>query len=245
MKDNTKRKNRTVIVVGASGGIGKKVAELLSKKYFVIGTYSRHPKELGGALPKSRFKGVHLDLQDASTIKNLCKKIKGEVYAIINCSGIVYFETGNLEKDLDIWHKTIAINLSGNYYLAKIFRDKLEENGRFIMISSTDSFYGGSITAAYAASKSGVNSLTKSLSLVLADKKIRVNSIAPGWVLTPMTQSNGDQFLAEVAAINPLKRNAEPQDVANLVGFLMSPQSDYINGQVIPLEGGYTNQDPT
>ena len=83
------------------------------------------------------------------------------------------------------------------------------------------------------------------LSLLFQDKKIRVNSIAPGWIVTPMIEGNGDEFLKKVAAINPLKRNGKPQDVANLISFLLDEKSDYINGQVLSLEGGYTNQDPT
>ncbi len=155
------------------------------------------------------------------------------------------YECESLEKDIEIWNKTIATNLTSNYLLGKIFFKSLEENGRFIMISSTDAYFGGAITASYAAAKAGINSLTKSFSLLFADKKIRVNSIAPGWVETPMIEVNGGEFIKKVAEINPLKRNAKPQDVANLIKFLLSEESNYINGQVISLEGGYTNQDPT
>ena len=77
------------------------------------------------------------------------------------------------------------------------------------------------------------------------DKKIRVNAIAPGWVITPMIEINGGKFLNKVAEINPLKRNADPKDVGNLINFLLSEEASYLNGQVISLEGGYTNQDPT
>ena len=86
---------------------------------------------------------------------------------------------------------------------------------------------------------------TKSLSLSMKNKKIRVNSVAPGWVLTPMTEGEGEEFLNKVAALNPLGRIAKPEDVANLIQFLLSEKADYLNGQVISLEGGYTNQDPT
>jgi NAD(P)-dependent dehydrogenase (short-subunit alcohol dehydrogenase family) len=233
---------KKVLIIGASGGIGSKVASILSKDYTVIGTYFKHPEKIE-ALP--HIKSIHLDLQDKNSIKKLRDEIGDNIYAVINCAGVVDFEGNDIENDFAIWEKTIAINLSGNYYVAKILQDKLQENGRFIMISSTDSYFGGSITASYAASKSGVNSLTKSLSLLFSDKKIRVNSIAPGWVLTPMTEANGTEFLDKVAEINPLKRNAIPEDVSKLISFLLSDQADYINGQVISLEGGYTNQDPT
>jgi 3-oxoacyl-[acyl-carrier protein] reductase len=235
---------KKILVVGASGGIGSKVAEILSKEYDVVATYFKHPEKIE-ALSNPHIKSIYVDLQDRNSIKKLSAEIGENLYAVVNCAGIVEFEGETIEDDFGIWEKTIAINLSGNYFLAKILHDKLDQNGRFVMISSTDSYFGGSITASYAASKSGVNSLTKSLSLLFSDKKIRVNAIAPGWVVTPMIEANGTEFLDKVADINPLKRNAVPEDVAKLVSFLLSDQADYINGQVISLEGGYTNQDPT
>lgn len=113
------------------------------------------------------------------------------------------------------------------------------------MISSTDSYYGGSITASYAASKAGVNSLTKSFCLLFKDKKIRVNSIAPGWVSTPMIEGNSKEFYDKLTEINPLNKIALPEDIAKVIKFLLSNDSDYLNGQVITVDGGYTNQDPT
>lgn len=234
----------TIIVVGASGGIGNKVAELLSKDFNVVGTFYKHPERMQNLISKG-VKSKLLDLQNIKTIKDLFEEQDENLFAIVNCAGVVEFENKVLEKDIEIWHKTIAVNLTGNYLLSKVFYSKLTHGGRFIMISSTDSYFGGTITTSYAVSKSGVNSLTKSLSLVLADKQIRVNSIAPGWVITPMIKENGEEFLKKVADINPLKRNAYPEDVANLVIFLLSDQASYINGQVISVEGGYTNQDPT
>lgn len=77
------------------------------------------------------------------------------------------------------------------------------------------------------------------------EKKISVNSVAPGWVNTKMVQDSGEKFLKEVADVNPLKRIADPKDISNLVTFLLKPESEYINGQVITVDGGYTNQDPT
>jgi len=240
---------KNVLLIGASGGIGNKVAELLLKEKFnVVGTYFQHPEKVKNLNETGSFVGQYVDVRDVESIKKLRDFIKttfSSLFAIVNCSGIVEFEGENIVKDFEIWQKTIATNLSGNYYLAKIFYDLLVENGRFIMISSTDSYFGGAITASYAASKAGVNSLTKSLSLLFQDKKVLVNSIAPGWVVTPMTEKNGDEFLDKVSTINPLKRNAFPRDVFGIVKFLLSEDASYINGQVISLEGGYTNQDPT
>src|SRR5258708_1116794 len=215
------------------------------KDFFVVGTHYQNPQKVEDLKSHNSFQNQQLDVQDIDSIHKLFKAIEGEIFAVVNCAGIFESEAESLEKDFEIWEKTIAVNLTGNYYLAKISKEKILENGRFIMISSSDAFYGGAKTASYAASKAGVNSLTKSLSLSFADKKIRVNSVAPGWVVTPMIEANGDEFLDKLAQINPLKRNAKSKDVANVIEYLLSDQSDYINGQVIPLEGGYTNQDPT
>lgn len=240
---------KTILLIGASGGIGNKVGtQLLEKGYRIIGTYYQHPERIENLKKNKNFAGVCVDLQRPESVQALSTSLSllpEGLFAVVNCSGIVEFEGDNTDNDIEIWGRTIATNLSGNYYLAKVFYKDLCENGRFIMISSTDANFGGAITASYAASKSGVNSLTKSLSLLFQKKKIRVNSIAPGWVETPMTEINGEEFLRKTATINPLGRNAKPVDVGNLIMFLLSDDANYINGQVIPLEGGYTNQDPT
>lgn len=235
--------NKTVLVIGASGGIGKQVAkDLIDDGYSVIGTYTNTP------IDNSDIKSFHLDLLSRDSIKSFVEEIKSmdtPIYGIVNCSGIVDYEGENIEEDINVWDKTIAVNLTSNYLLAKYFEESLEEKGRFIMISSTDAVYGGSITASYSASKAGVNSLAKSLCLVFKEKMISVNSIAPGWVNTRMIQDSGEDFLKEVADVNPLKRIADPKDISNLVNFLLKPESEYINGQTITVDGGYTNQDPT
>jgi 3-oxoacyl-[acyl-carrier protein] reductase len=77
------------------------------------------------------------------------------------------------------------------------------------------------------------------------DKKISVNAIAPGWVGTRMIAGVGDEFIKKVRDMNPLKRIAKPEDIANVISFLLKPETEYVNGQVITVDGGCTNQDPT
>lgn len=235
--------NKTILVVGASGGIGSQVAkDLISEGYSVVGTYFDIP------IDNPNVRSIHLDFLSKDSIQNFVKEIKStdtNLYAIVNCAGIVEYEDKNIEEDIKVWDNTIAINLTSNYLLAKYFKDIIEEQGRFIMISSTDAMFGGSITASYSASKAGVNSLAKSLSLLFKDKKISVNAIAPGWVNTRMNEGIGEDFIKKVENLNPQKRIAEPKDISNLVVFLLKPESGYINGQIITVDGGYTNQDPT
>lgn len=238
---------KKVIVIGCSGGIGYKTAvTLLKEGYVVIGTTHKNSKKITKLKENSNFTEVILDISDSAAIKKFCLTLKNEnIYALVNCAGIVKYEGGNIDEDFKIWNETLAVNLSSSFFLAKLLINNVSENGRFIMISSTDSYYGGSITASYSASKAGINSLTKSLSLLFKDKKIRVNSIAPGWVSTPMIEGNSEEFYKKLAETNPLNRIAEPEDIARMIKFLLSSDSDYLNGQVITLDGGYTNQDPT
>ena len=238
---------RNVLVIGADGGIGSAVVKkFLKEGFFVIGIYFESEKQISKLKKNGDFLIGQIDISNLSSVKRLNDFIGDrELYAIVNCSGVFDYEGGSLEEDVKVWRNTLEVNLSGNYFLAKIIGPKICRNGRFVMISSTDSFYGSAISVAYAVSKAGVNSLSKSLSLFFKDKMIRVNAVAPGWVLTPMTEGVGKVFLSKVADINPLKRNAKPDDIANVISFLLSNKSNYINGQVISVEGGYTNQDPT
>lgn len=119
----------------------------------------------------------------------------------------------------------------------------MNNNGSIVIMSSTDSNFGGKITSAYAASKAGINSLVKSLALQLSDKNINVNCIALGWYDAGMATDN--DLLEYAKKINPQNKNADVSDVSELLMFLSSNGGKYINGQTITLGGGYTLQYPT
>lgn len=237
--------NKKILLIGYSGGIGYKTTQiLLSEGYIVFGTY-HNQSDKDDHLDKN-FSKFQLDLTSPESILRLFDSLKDDqFYAVINCAGIVKYEGASVEEDLKIWNETIAVNMTSNFYLAKIFVDNILGGGRFIMISSTDGYFGGSDTVSYAASKAGVNSLTKSLSLTFKDKKIRVNTVAPGWVSTPMIEGSSPEFYQKLADLNPLGKIADSEDIAKVIKFLLSQDADYINGQVITVDGGYTNQEPT
>ncbi len=235
----------TILVVGASGGIGRIVARnLLARGCAVIGTNFKNDFQ-PYLVDHANFTGKRLDLNSAAQIEALRAELT-RVAAVVNCAGVVEFEAYNdPEENLNIWQRTMSVNATGSYLLFEKLRGSILPGGSYIMISSTDSYYGGKVNTAYAASKSAVNSLTKSLALMYPDSKVRVNAIAPGWVETAMMEASGDELIEYARSINPQKRNGQPQDVAHLVEFLISEKASYINGQIVTIDGGYTLQDPT
>lgn len=237
--------SKRILIIGASGGIGSVVAEyFLGKGWDVIGS-NFEDKLKDSLLGNGRFTALNFNVVDGEQLEDLASVI-GEVDVIFNSSGVVDFESYNEHStNVDIWRRTIDINLTGAYLVFEYLASNIKKGGSYIMMSSTDGSYGGKVNRSYAVSKAGVNVLTKSLALLVKDSGVRVNAIAAGWVETAMMEAGGDELVEYAKSINPLKRNGTPQDVAGLVEFLSSDSASYINGQIINLDGGYTLQDPT
>ena len=142
------------------------------------------------------------------------------------------------------WHKTINTNLSGAFYLAKAVIPYLKKQpvGSIVFVSSQIGLVGHPRAAAYAASKAGINGLTKSIALELASQSIRVNAVAPGPVVSDMTAAAraDEQRYQTILADIPMGRFGQPEEVANVITFLLSDASSFITGQVIVADGGFT-----
>jgi NAD(P)-dependent dehydrogenase (short-subunit alcohol dehydrogenase family) len=157
---------------------------------------------------------------------------------LVVASGIL-----DLEKmstlSTDRWNKVMAVNLTGPFLCCKAARTWLIDGGRIVMLGSLAGRTGGVLTGtAYAASKGGVESLTKSVANELAPRRITVNCIAPGGVDTPMLAQNPAEQKAKLAAATPLGRMATADEIAATVVFLASEQAAFITGAVIPINGG-------
>ncbi len=245
-----KIEKRTAIVTGSRRGIGRSIALALAKEGASIIVSDIDLNDCQKVVDEIKGLGRHglaikCDVTSKTEIDEMVKKAVAEfggIDILVNNAGIVGFSPF-LELSEADWDKMISINLKGQFLCAQAAAREMVKKkwGRIINIASVSS--GGCqiafpMIAHYTASKGGVLGLTKALALELASFNINVNAISPGAINTEMARGSEEQVRATLARI-PKGRIGEPEDVANLVVFLASPESDYITGADIVIDGGW------
>ena len=170
-------------------------------------------------------------------------KCSGKLDGIVAVAGILSLQEFTKTDDA-IWHNVIDTNLSGSFYSARAAIPHLQKQaaGSIVFVSSQIGLVGHPLGAAYAASKAGINGLTKSTAVELAPNSIRVNAVAPGPVVSDMTakaradEKRYNSLLADI----PMGRFGQPEEIATIINFLLSEASSFITGQVIVADGGFT-----
>jgi 3-oxoacyl-[acyl-carrier protein] reductase len=239
--------NRVAIVTGAAKGIGKGIAVVLAKDGFNIVAADIKQDECDAAANELQALGVEAvgmacDVANAAAVESLFKQTMekfGRLDALINNAGIYPFVPFDKMTEAD-WDKVMAVNLKGVFLCAHEASKVLPPGGRIVNISSVASLIGFEGLVHYCSTKGGVNGFTRALALELAHKKITVNAVAPGAIKTPGASGGSEEQTKQTVALIPLARMGEPADIANAVSFLVSEKSDYITGQVIVVDGGWT-----
>jgi len=233
---------KTALVTGISKNIGTAIAKkLVSDGYFVHGTYNTSQSEATTLKEELKDMEIHqVDFSDRSQTLKLIDELKDIKFdVIVNNAGIIIFEKYD-ELDLANWDKVLEVNLNAPFILTHGLRNNINSGGVVVNICSTDGMIGSFVSMSYSASKAALINLTKSLGNVFGKKKVRVVGIAPGWVGSGMDSP----AIAEAMSTNPTGRNANPEEIANAVSFLVSDGASFINGTTITVDGGYTNVDP-
>ena len=242
---------RSVVVTGASRGIGLAIArKLVSAGYSVIGVARKQSPEFaaamegadGGASGALHF--VPADLGQTDAIAALVRSIRGEfgaVYGLVNNAGIGTEGTLPLMKDSDI-EQLIRVNMLAPILLTKyLVRHMMAEGGgRVVNLSSIVASTGANGLSVYAATKASLVGFTKSLAREVGRAGVNVNAVAPGYVATDMTRGMAEEQLARIVRRSALRRLAEADDVADAVEFLLSDRSKNITGTVLTVDAGNT-----
>lgn len=240
--------NKVALITGSAKGIGKAIALRLAKDNYNIAVNYNGSKELAKETANECIAlgvdsiVVKADVSDNQEVKSMIDEIMdkyGRIDCLVNNSGIT---KDNLilrmkEEDFD---SVIAINLKGTYNTIKYVSPIMlkQRFGNIINISSVAGIIGNIGQVNYAASKSGVIGITKTIAKELAPRGIRCNAVAPGFIETDMTSVLSTDVLEKIMNSIPLQKAGKPSDVANAVSFLASDESSYITGQVIKVDGG-------
>ncbi len=241
-------KGRVALVTGASRGIGRATALLLAKRGFDVAVHYRDNEE--GAkkvLEHVTDRGVRgeifkADFSKLEEIELLAESVLGKfgvVHVLVNNAGYSsHFDL--VELSVDEWERSIRVHLTAPFLLSKKLSPKMKEEGwgRIVNVSSLRAFTGSRKGPHYASSKAGIIGLTKSLAIILSPFGITVNAVAPGYTRTDMTMPYLKEKEEEIANSIPLKRVAEPIEVAQVIAFLCSEDASYINGETILVNGG-------
>lgn len=226
---------RTIVITGGGTGIGRAVAEHFCSngdRVIALGldADSDLPQEI-------EFK--RLDVTNEEALDAVADSIDS-VDGLINCAGILRQEK---EWENEHFAAVVNVNLNACFRASTSLRSHLAtRNGSVVNVASMWSFFGSPNSPAYAASKTAIVSITRSCAVAWAADGIRVNAVAPGWVETAMTtaaRSNEDRF-NKINERIPIGRWAQPEDIANVIGFLCSDEASYVTGAVIPVDGGYS-----
>jgi 3-oxoacyl-[acyl-carrier protein] reductase len=242
-------KNKIAIVTGAAHGIGREIALSLARAGadIVVTDISEKVFEVGKQIESLNSKTLVLkcDVSKFEQAENAKKQITDEfenIDILVNNAG-VYPQKSFLEMTEDDWNKVMHVNLDGVFHCTKVVLPKMVERkyGKIINISSiAGAVVGFSNLVHYSASKAAVVGFTKSLALEVAQYGINVNAIAPGPVDVGEDMKIDAEVFTQLAKIIPIGRVGRPIDIANLVVFLASNESNFITGQCIVSDGGYT-----
>lgn len=241
---------RVCAVTGAASGIGRAIAVMLARhggKVAVLDRNEAGARETGQLIAASGGTGlvVPCDVSSRDSVEAACRTVTrdlGDAAVLVNNAAIL--KPGPLATlSLDDWNAQIAVNLTGYLSCAQVFGKAMRENkaGSLIHVTSVMANFARANGGAYSVAKAAVSMLSRQLAVEWGPDGVRSNAVLPGLVITPLSQANYDrpEFLRRREETVPMRRIAQPEDIARAVLYLASPLSDYVSGSEISPDGAF------
>jgi len=242
---------KNIIVTGGAQGIGKIISKQLLKKGFCVSVFEIDEEAILEFRNEASSENIAFFKTDVSDEEGVQKSINESVVRLGNISGLINNAAIQIDKPiteltLEEWNRVIGTNLTGAFLCAKHATPFLRNSkGSIINISSTRAFQSEPNTEAYSASKGGILALTHSMAMSLSPE-IKVNCISPGWIdvsgIKKKSKANQIELCEADLSQHPAGRVGKPQDIANMVLFLLNPENDFITGQNFIIDGGMTKK---
>ncbi len=249
---------KVIVVTGGAMGIGKATALAAAKEGAVVAVCdvnqvegNKTVEEINKMGGKARF--YYLDVSNEEQVKNVFEKIGkelGDIYGLVNNAGIAGVSKPTHEITLEEWNKVMSINVNGVFLCTKYAVPYMIKNrsGSIVNLSSIYGLVGAQDVPPYHASKGAVRLMTKTDALFYAKYNIRVNSVHPGFIDTPMVRGfaestgNKEAVYEALKKLHPLGRLGKPEEVASVIVFLLSDDASFMTGSEVVVDGGYTAQ---
>jgi len=243
---------KVALITGASSGIGKSTALLFAKegaKVFLTDINEQDGKELAKKIKESGGEAEFLKADTSKpedSEKSVAEAIKvfGKLDIAVNNAGVGGPQKPVGEYEIEAWDNVISINLSGVFYGMRYQIPAMLKNSRgsIINVASILGSVGFANSPAYVAAKHGIVGLTKSAALEYSAKGIRVNSVGPAFIKTPLLEGLDEDLLAQLKDLHPIGRLGEADEVAQLFVWLASDRASFATGSYYPIDGGYLAQ---
>ena len=241
--------NKVAVITGGSNGIGKATVQKFAEEgatVIVWDIVKKAGESLADELQKQGHNVYfqHVNTTDVQAVEKAVQEtleVHKTIDILINNAGITRDAT-LLKMTEEQWQQVIDVNLTGVYNCTRSIAPTMVSNGSGVILnaSSVVGLYGNFGQTNYAATKAGVIAMTQTWSRELGRKGVRVNAVAPGFILTDMLKAMPEAVLEKMAAKVPLQELGTPEDIANVYAFLSSDQARYINGATISVDGGIT-----
>lgn len=239
---------RTALVTGGSSGIGAATALALARRGADVAiTWATGEERADAVLGRLRAEGVRasawqLDLSDPRRADEVVAGVLGDwgrLDVLVNCAG-VNRRAELVEETLEDFQRVLTVNVAGPWALARAVAPHMVErgSGRIVNVTSVLAFAPLSGGGAYCASKSALEALTRVLALELAPHGVQVNAVAPGHAATPMNYEESFDVHSTPRPTIPMRRAADPAEIANAIAFLASSEASYVNGASLLVDGG-------